>query len=88
MSKAIIYPSTKVDDEGNTLNIVAVMIPAPKYLETLSGTEDEKYIYVANKDLPVGTKYEITEADLSDRSFREAWEYTAGAGERTSEENL
>jgi|TARA_R100001530_G_scaffold23790_1_gene19387 hypothetical protein len=87
MSKAIIYPSTKVDDEGNTLNIVAVMIPAPKYLETLSGTEDEKYIYVANKDLPVGTKYEITEADLSDRSFREAWEYTAGAGERTSEEN-
>jgi len=87
MSKAIIYPSTKVDDEGNTLNIVAVMIPAPKYLETLSGTEDEKYIYVANKDLPVGTKYEITEADLSDRRFREAWEYTAGAGERTSEEN-
>lgn len=87
MSKAIIYPSTKVDDEGNTLNIVAVMIPAPKYLETLSGTEDEKYIYVANKDLPVGTKYEITEADLSDRSFREAWEYTSGENERTSEEN-
>ena len=75
---AIIY------DNSGTL---AQMIPAPKFLATLTGTDEEKLIYVANKDLPVGIKYEITDADLSDRSFRNAWEYTAGASERTSEEN-
>jgi len=72
-------------DNNGTL---AQMIPAPKFLATLTGTDEEKLIYVANKDLPVGTKYEITDADLSDRSFRNAWEYTAGASERTSEENI
>ena len=30
--------------------------------------------------------YEITDEDLSDRSFRNAWEYVAGAGEKTSED--
>jgi len=71
-------------DNSGTL---AQMVAAPKFLATLTGTDEEKLIYVANKDLPVGTKYEITDADLSDRSFRNAWEYTAGASERTSEEN-
>ena len=71
-------------DNNGTL---AQMIPAPKFLATLTGTDEEKLIYVANKDLPTGTKYEITDADLSDRTFRNAWEYTAGASERTSEEN-
>ena len=71
------------DDSGR----LAQMTPAPKFLATLTGTDEEKLIYVANKDLPVGTKYEITDEDLSDRSFRNAWEYTVGAGERTSEEN-
>ena len=72
-------------DNSGTL---AVLIPAPKFLATLTGTDEEKLIYVANKDLPVGTKYEITDADLSDRSFRNAWEYVTGASERTSEENI
>ena len=72
-------------DNSGTL---AVLVPAPKFLATLTGTDEEKLIYVANKDLPVGTKYEITDADLSDRSFRNAWEYVAGASERTSEENI
>ena len=66
--------------------ILAQTIPAPKFLEKLTGTDEEKFIYVANKDLPVGTKYEITDADLSDRTFRDAWEYTAGASEKTSED--
>jgi len=66
---------------------LAQLIPAPKFLTTLTGTEEEKLIYIANNDLPTGTKYEITDADLSDRSFRNAWEYVAGASERTSEEN-
>ena len=66
---------------------LAQTIPAPNFLEKLTGTDEEKFIYVANKDLPTGTKYEITDADLSDRTFRDAWEYTAGASERTSEEN-
>ena len=74
---AIIY------DNGGTL---AQMIPAPKFLATLTGTEEEKLIHIANKDLPTGTKYEITDADLSDRTFRGAWEYVAGADEKTSED--
>ena len=62
----------------------AVVTPAPKFLAQLEGTLEEKLIHIANKDLPTGTKYEITDADLSDRSFRNAWEYTAGASEKTS----
>ena len=68
-------------DDGGTL---AQMTPAPKFLATLTGTDEEKLIHLANKDLPTGTKYEITDADLSDRTFRDAWEYTAGASEKTS----
>ncbi len=62
------------------------MIPAPKFLDTLTGTDEEKLIHIANKDLPTGTKYEITDADLSDRTFRNAWEYVAGSNEKTSED--
>jgi hypothetical protein len=72
----IIYPTT----DG-----LAQLIPAPKFLDTLTGTEEEKLIHIANKNLPTGTKYEITDADLSDRSFRNAWEYVAGDSEKTSE---
>jgi len=68
-------------DNSGTL---AQMIPAPNFLAQLEGTEEEKLIHIANKDLPTGTKYEITDADLSDRSFRNAWEYVAGASEKTS----
>jgi len=66
--------------------VAAVITPAPKFLAQLEGTEEEKLIHIANKDLPTGTKYEITDADLSDRSFRNAWEYVAGASEKTSED--
>ena len=68
-------------DNSGTL---AQMIPAPKFLAQLTGTDEEKLIHIANKDLPTGTKYEITDEDLSDRSFRNAWEYVAGASEKTS----
>jgi len=66
--------------------VAAVIVPAPKFLDTLTGTDEEKMIHLANKDLPTGTKYEIIadSVDLSDRSFRNAWEYTAGAGEKSS----
>lgn len=69
--------------------VAAVLIPSSKFLATLTGTDEEKAIYVANKDLPTGTKYEIIadSVDLSDRTFRDAWTYTAGASEKTSEEN-
>ena len=73
----IIYPTT----DG-----LAQLIPAPKFLDTLTGTEEEKLIHIANKNLPTGTKYEITDADLSDRTFRNAWEYVAGENEKTSED--
>jgi len=76
----IIYPTTNEDGEA----IVAQLIPAPNFLAQLEGTEEEKLIHIANKDLPTGTKYEITDAELTDRSFRDAWEYTAGSDEKTS----
>ncbi len=65
---------------------LSVKTPAPKFLATLTGTEEEKLIHIANKDLPTGTPYEITDADLSDRTFRNAWEYVAGSDEKTSED--
>ena len=78
----IIYQST--DSEGEA--ILAQMTPAPKFLETLTGTDEEKLIHIANKDLPTGTPYEITDEDLSDRTFRNAWEYVAGSDEKTSDD--
>ena len=70
------------DNDG----VAQVLTPAPKFLAQLTGTDEEKLIHIANKDLPTGTKYEITDADLSDRSFRNAWEYVAGSDEKTSED--
>ena len=68
--------------------VAAVVIPAPKFLAQLEGTLEEKLIHIANKDLPTGTKYEIIgdDVDLSDRTFRDAWTYTAGSDEKTSED--
>ena len=71
------------DDSG----VAAVVIPAPKWLANLTGTLEEKMIHLANKDLATGTKYEIIadSVDLSDRTFRDAWTYTANAAvEQTS----
>jgi hypothetical protein len=70
-------------DNSGTL---AQLIPAPKFLAQLEGTDEEKLIHLANKDLPTGTPYEITDEDLSDRTFRNAWEYVAGSDEKTSED--
>ena len=67
--------------------IAAVVIPATQFLATLTGTDEEKMIHLANKRLPTGTKYEIIadSVDLSDRTFRDAWTYTANADvEKTS----
>ena len=66
--------------------VAAVIVPAPKFLAQLEGTLEEKLIHIANKDLPTGTKYEIIsdDVDLSDRTFRNAWTYTAGSDEKTS----
>ena len=71
------------DNDG----MAAVVVPAAKFLAQLEGTLEEKLIHIANKDLPTGTKYEIIadSVDLSDRTFRGAWEYTSNADvERTS----
>ena len=67
--------------------VASVITPAPKFLAKLTGTLEEKLIHIANKSLPTGTKYEIIadSVDLSDRTFRDAWEYTANAAvEKTS----
>jgi hypothetical protein len=70
------------DNDG----VASVVIPATEFLATLTGTDEEKMIHLANKDLPTGTKYEIIadSVDLSDRTFRDAWTYTAGSDEKTS----
>ena len=70
------------DNDG----VAAVVTPAPKFIAQLEGTLEEKLIHIANKDLPTGTKYEIIgdDVDLSDRTFRNAWTYTAGSDEKTS----
>ena len=73
----IIYPIT----DG-----LAQLTPAPKFLAQLEGTDEEKLIHLANKDLPTGTPYEITDEDLSDRTFRNAWEYVSGGDEKNSED--
>jgi len=74
----IIYPT----NEG-----LAQLIPAPKFLATLEGlSEEQKLKHIADKDLPTGTPYEITDELLDDRTFRNAWEYIAGADEKTSED--
>lgn len=61
--KRIIYPT---DDGG-----VAIVIPAPEALETMTIEE------IAAKDVPTGKPFKIIDtADVpSDRTFRNAWEY-------------
>jgi len=68
------------------LGVLGFLVPSTNFLATLEGTEEEKMIHLANKDLPTGTKYEIVEDDYlpTDRTFRSAWEYVAGAGEKDS----
>ena len=63
--KRIIYPT---DDGG-----VAIVIPTPEALEIMTIEE------IAAKDVPEGKLYKIVDvADIpSDRTFRNAWEYTA-----------
>ena len=65
MNQRIIYPN---DDGG-----VAIIIPAPECL--VEHTIEE----LAAKDVPAGKEYKIVDAaDIpSDRTFRNAWEYTA-----------
>ena len=62
--KRIIYPT---DDGG-----VAIVIPAPEALETMTIEE------IAAKDVPAGKPFKIIDtADVpTDRTFRNAWEYS------------
>ena len=66
--------------------VAAILVPSIKFLDTLTGTDEEKLVHIANKDLPTGTKYEIIsdDVDLSDMTFRDAWTYTSGSNEKTS----
>ena len=63
MTKRIIYPT----DNGG----VAIVIPAPEALETMTIEE------IAAKDVPEGKPFKIIDtADVpTDRTFRNAWEY-------------
>jgi len=65
MTKRIIYPT----DEGG----VAIIVPAPEALETMTIEE------IAAKDVPAGKEFKIIDTtDVpSDRTFRNAWEYQA-----------
>jgi hypothetical protein len=65
MSQRIIYPT----DAGG----VAILIPTPEYLAEHTIEE------LAAKDVPAGKPFKIVDvADIpTDRTFRNAWEYTA-----------
>ena len=65
MNQRIIYPT----DAGG----VAIIVPASEYLETHSIEE------LAAKDVPAGKEYKIVDVEdiPTDRTFRNAWEYTA-----------
>ncbi len=68
-------------------NQLAVMIGTNEFMASLDGTEEEKLIHCANRNLPTGTKYEIIEStDMPDEhDFFDAWEYVADASvEKTS----
>jgi hypothetical protein len=62
MNQRIIYPN---DDGG-----VAIIIPAPDCGLTIEE--------IAAKDVPAGKEYKIVDVEdiPSDRTFRNAWEYT------------
>ncbi len=62
--KRILYPTA---DGG-----VAILIPSAEYL--LDHTIEE----LAAKDVPAGKSYQIVDTDTipTDRTFRNAWEYT------------
>jgi hypothetical protein len=64
MTQRIIYPT----DEGG----VAIVIPSPEALETMTIEE------IAAKDVPSGKPYKIIDtSDMpTDRTFRNAWEYS------------
>jgi hypothetical protein len=64
MTKRIIYPT----DEGG----VAIVIPSPEALETMTIEA------IAAKDMPAGKPFKIIDtADVpTDRTFRNAWEYS------------
>lgn len=63
MNKRIIFPN----DEGG----VSIIVPAAECGLTIEE--------IAAKDIPAGKPYKIVDvADIpSDRTFRDAWEYTA-----------
>lgn len=65
MTQRIIYPTL---DGG-----VAVIIPAPEALQTMTIEE------IAAKDVPRGQPFKIVAtSDIpTDRTFRDAWEYQA-----------
>jgi hypothetical protein len=65
MNQRIIYPT---NDGG-----VSIVIPTAEYLETHTIEE------IAAKDVPEGKPYKIVDTtDVpTDRTFRDAWEYTA-----------
>ncbi len=67
MDSRIIYPT---DDGG-----VAVIIPAPEWLAEEGNTME----LLAQMRVPEGKPYKIVDvSDIpSDRTFRNAWEYTA-----------
>jgi hypothetical protein len=64
MNQRIIYPN---DDGG-----VSILIPSPEYLAEHTIEE------LAAKDVPAGKPYKIVDVEdiPSDRTFRNAWEYT------------
>ena len=54
---------------------VSIIVPTPKHLATLEGTDAEKMEQIAADSVPYGVDYEVVEDSVvpSDRTFRNAW---------------
>ena len=66
---------------------VATLTPEKAYKDLFSGTDEEKLIYIANAQLPNGTKYEVSPfdaVDMEDRTVGNDWIYKGTGRERTS----
>jgi hypothetical protein len=67
---------------------VAVLDLKKDYKEQFPGTEEERLIYIANAELPNGTKFEVSpfsdSVDIEDRTIGNNWIYKGTGRERTS----
>jgi len=79
----------RIIHSNSSTGIAGITSSSPRWLSVqiaAGDTETEAMIKLANKVLPNGTRYAIVadSAVPTDRTFRNAWEYTADSDSRTA----